>query len=181
MSSSGSGPSDSFWLPNWVRKLRPLADSVGYLSGLASDPVGTLRGTVRTIISVIIVGGLLDMSRELINAILAVVDSVLSIPVLAASLLGDAGGAVGSSVIGVGEWYVGLVAELAASMGPFGIFVQVLAYVATVVVLIRLLPPALNALSDLLGAVPVVGSIIDSVLTFAVGATQSLSGLVRGD
>ncbi len=180
MSSSGSG-SDRFWLPNWIYDLKPLADSAGYLARLAASPVSTLRGTVRTIISVIIVGGLLDMSRELINAVLAVVDAVLQIPVLATSLVGDAGGAIGSSVIGVGNWYVALVGDLAASMGPFGIFLQVAVYIGTVVVIIRLLPPALNALSDLLGAIPVIGSILDSVLTFAVGAGQSLSGLLGGD
>jgi len=180
VSSSDAG-SDGPSLPGWIFDLRPLTGSVNYLTRLASSPVSTLRGTVKTIISVIIVGGLLDMSRELINAVLTVVDAVLQIPVLATSLVGDAGGAIGSSVINVGNWYVGLVGDLAASMGPFGIFLQVAVYIGTVVVIIRLLPPALNALSDLLGAIPVIGSILDSVLTFAVGAGQSLSGLLGGD
>lgn len=181
MPSSDSDPTDGFWIPGWVSDLRPLRNNVEFLTNLASDPVSTLRGTVKAIISVVVVGGLLDMARELIDALLALVDSVVSLPVLAASLIGDAGGAIGSSILAVGDWYVAVVADLAAAMGPFGIFVQVAAYVGTAVVLIQLLPPALNALSDLLGAIPVVGSILDSVLTFAIGAGQSLSGVVRGD
>ncbi len=174
-------PSDRFYLPDWVSDLRPLKDNASWLANLASDPVSTLRTTVRTILSVIVVGGVLDMARELVTALLAVLEAIVSIPASMASLLGSAGSAISSELLGVGYWYVGWIEGIAASMGPFGIFVQVAAYVGTAVLVVRAIPPLLNATSDLLGAIPVVGSVADAVLTFAVGFGGRLSALLRGD
>jgi len=178
MPNSGSG---SPWVPDWVYDLRGLTDYVGYLTDLASDPVGTLRGTVRTILSVVVVGGILDMGREIVDALLAVGEAFLLIPSAAVSLLSGAGGAISSTVLSAGTWYIDSVGAVAASMGPFGIFVQVGVYVLTAVLLIQAIPPLLNALSDLLGAVPVIGSVLDAILTFAIGFGSALSGLVGGD
>ena len=178
MPNSGSG---SPFIPDWVYDLRGLTDYVGFLTDLASDPVGTLRNTVRTILSVILVGGILDMGREIVDALLALGEAFLVIPTTIGSVLGGAGGVLSSAFLSVGTWYIDSVGSIAASMVPFGIFVQIGAYVLTAVLLIRAIPPVLNGLSDLLGAVPVIGSILDAILTFAIGFGSSLSGLVGGD
>jgi len=178
---SSSGPRRNPFLPNWVYDLRGLTDYVGYLTDLAKNPVGTLRNTVRTILSVIVVGGVLDMGRSIIDALLAVGEALLLIPQSVVNLLGGAGSAVSSTILSAGTWYIDSVGAVAASMGPFGIILQVTVYVMTAVLLIQAIPPLLNALSDLLGAVPVLGSVLDAILTFAVGLGSALSGLVGGD
>ncbi len=165
----------------WIYDLRPLADYVGYLTGLASNPVGTLRGTVRTILSVIVVGGIIDSGQALIGSLLAVGEAFVAIPQIGFGLLGTAGTLFGNSILGVVSWYTGVVTAVTASLGPFGIYLQVPVYGVTVVLLIRALPPALDALSNALGAVPVVGSLLDAVLTFAIGWAESLAGVFGGD
>ena len=177
---SSKGPRNTF-LPDWVSKLRPLADSAAWLSRLASNPVGTLRGTVKTILSVIVVGGIIDMGEALIDSLLAVGEAVVAIPVAAYGLLGSAGTVVADGFLLAATWYVGLIESAAASLGPFGIFLQVGAYALTAVLIIRAVPPLLTALSDLLGAIPVVGSIVDALLTFAIELGGSLSGIFGGD
>lgn len=178
MPNSGSG---SPYIPDWIYELRGLTDYVGYLTSLASDPVGTLRKTVRTILSVILVGGILDMGREIVDALLALGEAFLVIPSAIVSLLGGAGGVISNAVLSTATWYIDTVEAVAASMGPFGIFLQVGVYVITAVLLIRAIPPLLNALSDLLGAVPVIGSVLDAILTFAIGFGSSLVEIVGGD
>jgi len=175
---SGSGSrGGGGYLPKWVRNLE---EHAGWLTSLAQNPVGTLRSTVRTILSVILVGGIIDMGQSIVNAILAVGEALLAIPESVLALLTGAGDGVAKTVLAAGGWYLEVIGSTAASMGPLGIFVQIGAYALTVVLLIRALPPLMTALSDLLGAVPVVGSILDAVLTFAIEFASSLSGLVGG-
>jgi len=168
-------------LPDWVSNLRPLADSASWLARLAKNPVGTLRGVVRTIISVIIVGGVIDMGNAFIDALLAVGEALVAIPTISFGLVGDAGGAFGNSVLLAVNWYAGVIEATAVSLGPLGIFFQVGAYALSVVLLIQAIPPALNALSDALGAVPIVGSILDAVLTFVIGYAESLADVFGGN
>jgi len=177
-----SSPSDEGpFLPNWVYKLRGLTDYVGFLTRLAKNPVGTLENTVRTIISVIIVGGVLETGVAIIDAVLAVGEALVAVPQAAGALLGRAGGALANSVLELGAWYVATIDATSASLGPAGIFVQVAAYGVTVVVLIQAIPPLLSALSDLLGAIPVIGSVLDAILTFAIDFAASLSEVVGGN
>jgi len=177
---SSKDPRNTF-LPGWVSDLRPLADSAEWLAKLASNPVGTLRGTVRTILSVIVVGGAIDMGEALIASLLAVGEAFVAIPEITYGLIGSAGGAVGNGILQAATWYVGVIEGASASLGPFGIFLQVGAYGVTAVILLQAIPPMLNALSDALGAVPVIGSLLDAVLTFAIGWAESLAGVFGGD
>lgn len=178
---SSSGDRNNPFLPGWVYDLRGLTEYVGYLTNLASNPVGTLRNTVRTILSVIVVGGILDMGESVVSALLALGQAVIALPEAGFALVSGAGAAVGDTLLAAGAWYIDSIDAVAAGMGPFGIFLQVGAYGLTVVLVIRAIPPALNALSDALGAVPVIGSLLDAVLTFAIGFGSSLSELVGGD
>lgn len=164
-------------LPTWLLELRPLADSAEWLAKLAKDPVTVIR----TVIAVIIVGGVIDIARQFIDAILAVWESLAVVPKMTASLIGDGGSAVGDAILGVVFWYAAGIETAAASLGPFGIFLQVVAYVGTAVLLVRTLPPLLTALSDLLGSVPVVGSVLDAVLTFGIELADSLGSVFRSD
>jgi len=164
-------------IPSWIRDLRPLRDHVGTLADFARNPVKF----VRTIISVVIVGGLINMGEAIIDALLAVGEAFAAIPDLSFGLIGSAGGAVGDGILQAATWYVGLIEAAAASLGPFGIFLQIGAYALSIVLIIQAIPPALNALSDALGAVPVIGSLLDAVLTFAIGFAQSLATVFGGD
>lgn len=177
--SSSQDPSrwENPLLPEWVRDLKPLKSYVGTLTEFARDPVNF----VRTVISVVLVGGAIDMGQALIDALLAVGEAFVALPELSFGLLGSAGATIGNSVLLAANWYVGLIEATAASLGPFGIFLQIGAYALSIVLLIQAIPPLLNALSDLLGAIPVVGSVLDAVLTFAIGFAESLAAVFGGE
>lgn len=164
-------------LPSWIRDLKPLRSYVGTLTDFARDPANF----VRTVISVVLVGGVIDMGESIIAAFLAVGEALVSIPEAVGNLLGAGGEEISTAILDVGRWYVSGVEGVAASMGPFGIFVQVGAYVGVSVLLIRAIPPLLNAGSDALGAVPVVGSLLDAILTFAIDFGAALTDVFGGD
>lgn len=155
-------------LPGWISDLRPLADSVGFLTDLASNPVRTLRTVVLTIVSTFIVGGVLDIGRSVVDAVLAVGEAIVAIPAAAGNLLGGAGTAVAVPIFEAVGWFRAEVDAAAASLGPWGVFLQVGVYALLFAIAMRALPALLVAASDLLGAVPVVGSVLDALVTFVV-------------
>lgn len=161
--------------------LQVLLEHSDWLAELARNPADTLRTTVKTIIAVIIVGGTIDIAEAFVNAILAVGDAFVSIPESVAVLFGGAGAVVSEGVLGAANWYVSGIEATAASLGPFGIFIQVGAYVGSALLLVRALPPLLTAVSDLLGSVPVVGSVLDAALTFGIELADSFGSIIRSD
>ncbi|WP_049934660.1 hypothetical protein [Haloplanus natans] len=81
-------------------------------------------------------------------------------------------GAVGGVIFPIIDTWVGLnvgVANVATGvLGPAAPIAVVAFIVFQLALVIRAIPPLLVAASDLLGAVPVIGSILDALATFAI-------------
>lgn len=82
------------------------------------------------------------------------------------------GGAVGGILFPIVDGWIGLnvgVANIATDvLGPAAPIAVIGFIVVQVALVLRAIPPALVAASDALGAVPVVGSILDALATFAI-------------
>jgi hypothetical protein len=80
--------------------------------------------------------------------------------------------AVGGIIFPIVDTWVGLnvgVADIATDvLGPAAPIVVIGFIVVQVALVLRAIPPALVALSDLLGTVPVLGSVLDTLATFAI-------------
>jgi len=87
----------------------------------------------------------------------------------AADPLGDA---VGGVIFPIVDTWIGLnvgVANIATNVfGPAAPLVVIGFIVVQVALVLRAIPPLLVASSDLLGAVPVLGSVLDALATFAI-------------
>lgn len=170
MSSNDSELEPDGWrivgLPDdhWVNDLK---GHTGTLANFAKDP----ETFIRRIIATGIVGGIIAMTTEVLDAILALIDAVIAIPVLIASLFLDAGDSIGAPLLALAFDVQQGIHETALAFGPAAIIVETALYVVLAVVAWRAVPPALSALSDALGAIPIVGSLIDAVLTFLIGFT----------
>lgn len=155
--------SNSPSLPDWVTE----ADGQ-FLKNLSQDPQGTLSSIVKSIIGIWIVGGILDIWRGFLDAAIAVVDAIVLIPQTLQGLLLDAGGALGAPVLTfVGEFQT-TVHAAAQSFGPAAIYVEAGFYALLMVVSLRALPAVALAASDALSAIPVVGSLLNAIVTAAV-------------
>jgi hypothetical protein len=82
------------------------------------------------------------------------------------------GGAVDAIVFPIIDLWIGFnvgIADIATDvLGPAAPIPVIAAIVFQVALVLRAIPPALVAASDLLGAVPVLGSVLDALATFAI-------------
>lgn len=166
-SDTGGGSSDStLW--------SDIVDVPDVLEDLGSEAKSLLKDPKTYIVAVIIewlVGGILDFVESVIALVLEAFMLVAGIPGTVGGAFGTAGAIISSTVFGV----FGTVTEMGVGL------VEGLGWTAPLVVAIVFFllleageefgPPAFHALSDLLGAIPVVGSILDAIVTFLIGLT----------
>ncbi|MFC7026363.1 hypothetical protein ACFQJ5_16650 [Halomicroarcula sp. GCM10025324] len=96
------------------------------------------------------------------------------------SLLDTLDLAVNSTEVGVQFWN-GLLVDLATVFGPASAIVLVLLWALTFAVVVLLLVAFGPALSDALGAVPVIGSLADAIVTWLQEWLYRLIEFARGD
>ncbi|WP_257627827.1 hypothetical protein [Haloplanus salinarum] len=149
-------------LPDWISDLAPYADT---LIAFGSAPALFIRKRV--------VSFIVGVVASLASATGAVGrDSLTSVADAIRKAADSFGGAIGG-IVGpvVGGWVdLNLMIARASTdlLGPAAPFVIVGVIVLQVALVIRAIPPALVAASDALGAVPVIGSILDAAASFAI-------------
>lgn len=149
--SSGSGPS----LPSWIWNLQDLA-TTGPVTWFRQRAVNFVLGAI---------GALLFRAVDLIQLLQSIVEDGVTAagePLVVAITAG------GSAVVGSISWFSTMVAGFASIFGPAAPLVVFGTWTAVLVLAWRIGEAALPAITDALGAVPVVGSLLDSVSTFVI-------------
>lgn len=178
--SSGDGGDDGGWLepvtdtvsgwgdlslPDWLTDLKGVSDT---LVTFAKDPRGFIIGIIITAF----LNGLLGFVENVLAVVLQAWGLVAGIPGTILGALQGAGATVAASVFGAGGTVLGPVAGLVGALGWTAPLVFALILVALSEAADELGIPVASALSDALGAVPVVGSLLDAVLTLIIGVIR---------
>ena len=122
------------------------------------------------------VGGILGFIETVFGLILSAFAQVAGIPGMIASGFGAAGGVIEGGFLATFGALTEMAVGLITGFGWAGPLVAALVLVALLEASETVGPPVLNAFSDLLGAVPVVGSVLDALLTFLIGVLTRLGG-----
>ena len=155
MSQSPSSGSEGPTIPSWIYNLKEIA-TTGPLKWFRQRAVNFVLGAV---------GAVLVQALDLIDTIQSLVEGGL----VAAGeplVIGITGG--GSAVVGAITWLSIQIAGIASLFGPLAPVVVFGIWTVVLVLLARALEAALPAITDALGAIPVVGSLLDSVTTFLI-------------
>lgn len=152
-------------IPEELLDLKPLADYVGILTNFASSPYRFIRKRVATFVVSAVAAFAVNLG--------AVIRDAFGVLVEAFEKAAAGFETVESSAIdpAVGFW-LGLNRAFAQGasdvLGPAAPLAIGLVVVLQAALILRAIPPALVAASDLLGAVPVIGSVLDAAATFAI-------------
>jgi hypothetical protein len=146
------------------------------------NDAGGPRSWVRENIALFIVGGILEVVFGIAGIIQNVVQQAFGAvrtpfadTVAGLSSLG--GIFVGSRTDPGALWQLVLAVEgVATAAGPFGVFVWAGAFAVVIGLIIRLAPVAVEALGDLLGAVPVIGGPLSAGFTVLAGILNGGEG-----
>lgn len=99
-----------------LQALAPLATVAGFLARFGRNPVGFIA----SVISLYIVNSVLNLGAFAINSVLGVFNAIVGAIRAAQALLTGAFAFVGVDILGIFTSLNAIVAELAASAGPFG-------------------------------------------------------------
>ena len=149
--SSGRGPS----IPSWIYELREIA-RLGPVTWFRQRAVNFVLGAV---------GALLFQAVDVIQLLQSIVEDGVT---AAGEPLVVAITAAGSGVVGLVTWFSTPIAGFASLFGPAAPLVVFGSWTAVLVLAWRVGEAALPAITDALGAIPVVGSLLDSVSTFVI-------------
>lgn len=153
----------------WLTGLKGYVDT---LVNFAKNPKGFIISTLL----LWIVGGILGFVEVVMGLILRAFDLAvqgIAMPFVSAA---TAGSGIGNSLISLGATIGGGIMGFFTSLGWLSPIVLALLFVMVLEVTETVSVPFASAISDLLGAIPVVGSILDSGLTFAIGVLENLYG-----
>lgn len=148
-------------LPKWAKNLR---EHSGFLVNFAQDPKGVILG----VLALWLVNSVLDFVAQVMGLVLSAWALVAGIPGTVAPSLTAAGSVAGQPVLGVIGTASNLGLGLISGMGWMAPIVLALLFVALLEVTEEVGWALLPAFSNLLGAIPVVGSLLDAVLTFII-------------
>lgn len=162
-------------LPDWI-----FWGGIARLAGQIRSAGGPVRWVRQRIVDYI-----LGAVAALIFSVAGVIDQMWGIVILA---LEQAGGVVppsiqmaGAPVTNAIEMFHGAIRDVATVAGPASPIIVVGIYALVFYLGFIALRAASPALSDLLGSIPVVGSLGDAALTFAVEAGNRVYGYLGGD
>jgi|GEM_PF-2699759 len=170
-------------IPEWISDLKPLSDYVSELANFAGqveDAGGPIPWARRRIVEYILgaVGALIFTTADIIDQMWGIVIDAID----------QAGEAVPQSISSAGAPVTALVADFhgavgdaAAVAGPASPIIVVGTYAVVLYLAYLGLRAAAPAATDALGAVPVVGSALDAILSFGINASSRLSGYLGGD
>lgn len=163
--ADGDGDSDA-GVMNWLDGQKKT------LKEFLSDPKGFIIGTL----ALWIVNQVITFVEAVLGLVLSAVTLVASIPGMVGDAFGNAGGVISGAVFGVIGTLQGMAVSLVQGLGWTAPLIAALVVVAVLEGTEEFGPPVLSAASDLLGAIPVVGSLLDALLTFGLKLAASLGG-----
>lgn len=170
-------------IPPWISDLSPLADYVDTLVDFAEqveDAGGPVPWARQRIVEYILgaVGALIFTAADIIDQMWGIVIDAVD----------QAGAVVPQSIQSAGAPVTALVADFhgavqnaAAVAGPASPIIVVGSYAVLLYLMVIGIRAAAPAATDALGAIPVVGSALDAVLTFGIGLSDRLAGYLGGD
>lgn len=162
----GQVSGDGGGILGWLKDVRPT------LSSFAKDPQNFIVG----VLIVWIINQILGFAGAALGLVLSAMTMVAGIPGMVGDAMGIAGGIIEGSVFGVFGTITEMAVGFVMGLGWTAPLVAALLFVALMEGVETFGPPLATALSDLLGAIPVVGSLLDSGLTFAIELAASFGG-----
>lgn len=157
-------------VPDVLRNLGPTA------KGLLRNP----RDTVIGIVVVWAITSILGFSLNVLALIQQAFALVAGIPATVAGAFGNAGGILQGGLFGALDAVTAAFVSGIGQLGWAAPLVFALVYVVWRETAEEVTWPLLNAGTDLLGAIPVLGSILDAGATFLVGLAERVWGGFRG-
>ncbi|MFB6128374.1 MAG: hypothetical protein ABEJ47_01300 [Halorhabdus sp.] len=169
--STASGPilSLSDIGAGWLTGLRGYVDT---LVDFAKNPRGFIIGTLL----LWLVGGVLGFFEAAISLLLSAAGLAAQAVGMPFAAMANVGAWVGGGLL---SWLAAILAGVVgffASLGWLAPIVAALLFVAVLEIIDTLSIPIANALSDLLGAIPVLGSLLDAGMTLVIGILDALGG-----
>lgn len=152
--------------------LTGLKGNVGTLVEFAKNPRGFIVGTLL----LWLVGNVLGFTEAVVALVLQAFElaaQAVAMPFVSAS---NSGAVIGNTLLSFGGTVAGGLLGFFVSLGWLAPIVTALLFVLVLEVTETIGWPLASATTDLLGAIPVVGSILDAVLTFIVGVVRRLTG-----
>lgn len=169
--STASGPilSLSDIGAGWLTGLRGYVDT---LVDFAKNPRGFIIGTLL----LWLVGGVLGFFEAAISLLLSAAGLAAQAVGMPFAAMANVGAWVGGGLL---SWLAAILAGVVgffASLGWLAPIVAALLFVAVLEIIDTLSIPIATALSDLLGAIPVLGSLLDAGMTLVIGILDALGG-----
>lgn len=153
------------------------------LSGLSSEQFKNLAQFAisprRFIIGVLVLWiaeQIFRFAEAVLAQILNVFDLLITVPALLAQPFTAVGGAIGGQLLAILTLITDVALGLVSAAGPLAPLVAAVVFVLVLEAVDRFGPPLANAATDLLGAVPVVGSVLDAFLTFVIDVLGRFGG-----
>jgi hypothetical protein len=171
-----SGPSITWSLivdlmPKWLRR------NYENLNGFVQNPTRWARQRI--------VDYILGAIGALIFGIADIIDQMWGIVIDAIDQAGEAVpqsiSSAGAPVSALVADFHGAVGDAAAVAGPASPIIVVGSYAVVLYLSFIVLRAAAPAATDALGAIPIVGSALDAILTWGIGASSRLSSYLGGD
>lgn len=163
---TGTNSSDSGGLLSWLREVRPT------LEEFASDP----RAFIISTLVLWIIDQIVNFVEATISLLLSTYAMVAGIPGTVGESFGSAGAIISEHAFGVFGTVTDLGLGLIEGLGWAAPLVVAVLFVVFLESVEEVGPPVALAFSNLLGAIPVVGSILDAILTFAIKLAARVGG-----
>ncbi|MFB6188577.1 MAG: hypothetical protein ABEI57_01720, partial [Halapricum sp.] len=139
------------------------------LGGTARDLLKNPKTFIIGVFISWVLRGVLDFVGSIVDLVLQSFRLVAGIPATVGGSFGTAGALLSGSVANLFETITGMATGLISALGWTAPLVAAVVFLAVLEAGDEFGPPILRALSDLLGAIPVVGSILDAALTLLLG------------
>lgn len=163
------------------------SDDLNDDSGGILDWLGSVRGTLddfadnprEFIVSALLLWAInrtIDFVEMVVNLLFTTYSLIAGIPATVGGAFGGAGAVLSGHAFGVFGTITDLGLGLIEGLGWTAPLVGALLFVVLMESAEEIGPPMLSALSNLLGAIPVVGSILDALLTFGLELAANLRG-----
>lgn len=170
-------------IPDFVSELEPLSNYVGTLvdfAGQVEDAGGPIPWARQRIVEYILgaVGALIFTTADIVDQMWGIVIDAID---QAGAVVPESIRSAGRPVTLLVADFHGAVRDASAVAGPASPIIVVGAYAVVLYLSYIGLRAAAPAATDALGAIPVVGSAVDALLTFAIGLSDRLAGYLGGD